>query len=249
MKIYTIGYGSYEDSGSIQIIHEKEFPREVWDGMVFRASVEAAKRKLIEDRAHYEDRYGLAYREMADRCEAKGNLEKAILWRKKADSMSEYGSDGPHISYDQLYEPTAKIMVEWYGFEIFQRDHGVCHASHFMGWDNLAASRGFNDSREDPFLESLSQAIRRDVTCALTEEEIEELQVLHDEARVLWYESHDRAMAEINKMSYEDYMIQKANQSDEDYDAVPLDADLLRAFGADEDEISEITSKTSEEKD
>ena len=62
MFFYEVGYGSYEDSGYIQLFHKKEFSEEEFEALILEVAPEAAERSLerqesLEDETQKGDYY------------------------------------------------------------------------------------------------------------------------------------------------------------------------------------------------
>ena len=212
-KIYELGYGSYEESGLIQLVHDREFTIEHWDGIVFRASIEAAQMVWDKKKAHYLRSDAADFERYAQEDEAAGDTEQAARWRERCDPDKYCHAN---ISFQYMYRGVAEILIRDHGFDYLKPDYGVRHSTYFMGWDNLAEDIGFNESREDSMLSALSRAIRETVHTG----EEERYDDLSKEAHRRWM--RDNASTK--------------NSDDDEYAYTPLDAELLRAFGIEEDE-------------
>jgi hypothetical protein len=94
MYFYEIGYGSCEDSGVIQLIHDRSFRQYQFNKMVFECAIEAAK-------SYFQER-------VKDYTEFNESKESDRYWDERTIS----------INWSEIYEKTAELMCEKYNFVI-----------------------------------------------------------------------------------------------------------------------------------
>ena len=117
---YEVGYGSCEDSGSIQLYHTTAFSKDEFTEMVKQCSVKPAKDEL-ENQLNY-----CARREMYD---AALDSSDPRFGRKHL----------PNVQFDSIYAKVAEQLCTIYGFLEVEYKEQV----YFFGWSNLMAEESW----------------------------------------------------------------------------------------------------------
>ena len=124
MYFYQVGYGSYEDSGEINLCHHKKFNKKQFEDMVVDAALKAisAEEKNFGEKQGEINEYCLdflkeKYKEAKNKGETNLSEEDFIKYDMEEKDRRGCNWDRYWTTFSEVYGEVAGIMVEKYGFE------------------------------------------------------------------------------------------------------------------------------------
>lgn len=145
--LYSVGYGSYEDSGAVLIEHEAKFSNAEFESMIAQVAPDA---------------YRAAYaREEEQKKEFKARYEEAGL---------PVEPDRVFLTFANIYRDVAVLLCERFGFREAVMNAEFCA----FGWAALDVRDDWKSERA-PEVERLTKALEADGIAVLSGEEAQKV--------------------------------------------------------------------------
>lgn len=120
MYFYTVGYGSYEDSGNISLVHRKEYTEEEFENMVKECA------KIVTEQYLYKEK------------------EKRIKDKERLQFTLEF-NDPLKVDFSDIYEKVADLLCIKYTFKKLK----YTQRYSVFGWANLVGENNWEEESDE----------------------------------------------------------------------------------------------------